>query len=110
MLCSVDPRIPELVDQISKEKDPQKLIALSRQLTGILDENIKAHRDEKDTKPLQRPSAKPRVVPKMHTRDEFNQLGLRQNQVLASWFGDPDVRLHERKQLVFKEGSARQQA
>jgi hypothetical protein len=53
MLCSVDPRIPELVDQISKEKDPQKLIALSRQLTGILDENIKAHRDEKDTKPLQ---------------------------------------------------------
>jgi len=47
MLCSVDPRIPELVDQISKEKDPQKLIALSRQLTGILDENIKAHRDEK---------------------------------------------------------------
>jgi hypothetical protein len=51
MLCSVDPRIPELVDQISKEKDPQKLIALSRQLTGILD--IKAHREEKDTEPLQ---------------------------------------------------------
>jgi hypothetical protein len=48
MVYSVDPRIPELVDQISKEHDPQKLIALSRQLTAVLDETTKAHRDEKD--------------------------------------------------------------
>ena len=52
MACSVDPRIPELVDQISKENDPQKLIALSRQLTSILDEDIKAHQSEKDAQTL----------------------------------------------------------
>jgi hypothetical protein len=47
MVLSVDPSIPELIDQLSQEKDPQKLIALSRQLTRILEENIKAHRDDK---------------------------------------------------------------
>jgi hypothetical protein len=52
MALSVDPRIPELIDQLTKEKDPQKLIALSRQLTTILEENIKAHRDDKTQQPL----------------------------------------------------------
>ena len=28
-------------------------------------------------------------------------------KVLATWFGDPDVRLHERKQAVLQERSAR---
>jgi len=50
MVYSFDPRVSELIDQLSKEHDPQKLIALSRQLTEVLDENIKAHQHEKDTK------------------------------------------------------------
>jgi hypothetical protein len=49
---TTDPRIAELVDQISKENDPQKLIALSRQLTKVLDENINAHKGDKDVAPL----------------------------------------------------------
>jgi hypothetical protein len=52
MALPVDPRIPELVDKVSQEKDPQKLIALSRQLTAILEENIKTHRDDKTQQPL----------------------------------------------------------
>jgi hypothetical protein len=52
MELSVDPRIPELIDQLSQEKDPQKLIALSRQLTTILEESIKAHRDHETQQPL----------------------------------------------------------
>ncbi len=52
MIHSLDPRIAALVDQMSKENDRQSLIALSRQLTAVLDETIKAHLNEKDATPL----------------------------------------------------------
>jgi hypothetical protein len=111
MLCSVNPRLPQLVDQISKEKDLQKLIALSRQLTGILDENIRAHRDEKTQRlSNEHPQSQRSCRKSAHTR-RVQPVGAEAKlKVLAGWFGDPDVRLEESKQAILQERSAREQA
>jgi hypothetical protein len=57
MVYSFDPRISELIAQISEEHDPEKLTVLSRQLTEVLDENIKAHKAEKDKTKDQGPTS-----------------------------------------------------
>jgi len=43
MAYTEDPRISELVEKFSKESDPKKLVQLSRQLSVILEADMKSY-------------------------------------------------------------------